>query len=675
MAIRGRSRSSAVAVLAAALLLLPGGTVGQGRAAADERGAGSAPEHAAQLDVRGTHFIDGQGREVVLRGFNVSGETKLAENGGLPFADVADARTAARAVRELGGANTVRFLLSWSAAQPAPGRMDETYVRQATAQIREFLAVGLRVLPDFHQDLYSQHLFGPDSWYQGDGAPAWVIEAGEYGKEFCGVCVHWGQNITQNQAVKDAARDFWHNRRITAQGTTIGVQDAFLDAAQATMRHLADHLSDAEFAGIAGIDPYNEPYAGQYEQGENNASWERQRLWPFYERFRARMDAAGWRAKPAFVEPGLFWNSNLAFMKEPGGLRDADAGNGDGTIGPRYVFNSHFYDQARMSGFFELGRARDGEYLQDFEVVRERSRGLNAPAIVSEFGHPLTGTASHLAPSVVKGQYQALDSAVDGRNWWFDPTGSGPVLSATQWQWDIYNGRHHEAMNGNPDKILTEGDAWNGEDLSAVHLDDQGEPRLRVDPRLVDRLYPSAVAGHTLAFTYEDRSRDEGDERNESGEGGEGKAPRWNQLPDSLPQLKRLLAGETDSGHPYGVLVWRGNGTQAPTELHLPQAFDPDTTTVVSDLGNGTITREPGGTRARRLLLEADGTGDAKGLHFALVTSAPSTPAERAAVRDELARWVNTSGFDGMGGTGNAGGTGNRGGTGDTGDRGGVAGE
>ncbi|NUT25937.1 MAG: endoglycosylceramidase, partial [Streptomyces sp.] len=66
------------------------------------------------LTVRNGRFVDGNGREVVLRGYNVSGETKLKENNGLPFASTADAKKSATALRALGGGNSVRFLLSWA---------------------------------------------------------------------------------------------------------------------------------------------------------------------------------------------------------------------------------------------------------------------------------------------------------------------------------------------------------------------------------------------------------------------------------------------------------------------------------------------------------------------------------------------------------------------------------
>ncbi len=568
--------------------------------------------------MRNGRFTDAHGREIVLRGYNVSGETKLAENGGLPFASVADARTSATALRALGGGNTIRFLLSWAYAEPERGRTDTAYLAAATDQMKAFLDAGIRVYPDFHQDLYSRHLFDADSWYTGDGAPKWAVEAGDYPDESCGICLFWGQNITQNEAVKRASYDFWHNAH--------GVQDAFLATAEKTMAYVRQHLSADQFKGVVGFDPYNEPHAGVHDSGQTSRAWEKDVLWPFYEKFRARMDAAGWRDRPAFVEPNLFWNANLDFQRQEGGLLDA------GELGPRYVFNTHFYDQKAISGVFMWGKAADGQYTGDFRTVRDRAAAARTAAVVSEFGHPLAGTVSDKAPTVLKAMYQALDSRLKGADWWSDPAASGPVLSGSQWQWDIYNGRHRELMNGNPGKVRTEGDAWNDEDLSAVRLDDSGKPVLRQDARLLDRLYPSATAGTTVGFTYEDRSRDGST------------TLTWNPVPSSLPTVRHLVG----SGQ-YGLLLWRSNGGSAPTEL--PASFPTASTTVVSDLGTVHappaytattpvgVAEEPGGTGSRRLLLTARDSGV---LHYALVTNgAAAVPADLlAAARTELAAWA-----------------------------------
>ncbi|MFI1767131.1 endoglycosylceramidase [Streptomyces sp. NPDC020800] len=572
------------------------------------------------LTVRGGRFLDGEGREVVLRGYNVSGETKLEENNGLPFASVADARTSATALRALGGGNAVRFLLSWAHAEPVRGQVDTAYLGAVTEQLRVFLDAGIRVYPDFHQDLSSRYLFDAGSWYTGDGAPGWAVDAGNYPRESCGICLFWGQNITQNAAVQQAQYDFWHNAH--------GLQDAFLTTAQAAMTYLRQHLSEDEFAGVVGFDPYNEPYAGSYDSGQTSRTWERDLLWPFYGRFRARMDAAGWQDKPAFVEPNLFWNANISTQRQEGGLLDA------GTLGPEYVLNTHFYDQKAISGILMWGKAADGQYASDFAAVRDHASAAGTAAMVSEFGHPLSGTVSDKAPTVLKAMYQALDSRVPGGSWWTNPAASGPVLSGSQWQWDLYSGRHHELMNGNPDKVLTSGDGWNGEDLSAVKSDGSGNAALRQDARLLDRIYPSATAGTTLAFTYEDRSRD-------------GSATlTWNPVPSTLPDVARLVG----SGR-YGLLVWRSGSGTAPTELHLPAGFPATATTVVSDLGtvHGPpaytastpvgVAPEPGGTGSRRLLITDTDSGV---LHYALVTNGATAPSADllGAAGSELAAWA-----------------------------------
>ena len=542
------------------------------------------------LTVRDGAFVDGYGREIVLRGFNVSGEVKLAENGFLPFASTADAQASATQMRQLTGANAVRFLVSWAGAEPTKGQLDTTYLAKLTDQMRAFLDAGFEVLPDYHQDLYSRYLFNTGSWYSGDGAPKWVVNEGHYPQENCGACVHWGQNVTQNGAVQDATSDFWHDAN--------GVQDEFVNQATQTMQYLHDHLSADEFAGLAGMDPWNEPYAGRYDANQNSQSWEQNVLWPFFQHFRQAMDTAGWQDKPAFVEPNMFWNANISFEKQTGGFLDT------GAIGSRYVFNTHFYDELAQSGVLMPGKAGDGQYTGDFSTIRDRAKALGTAAMVTEFGHPLSGYTSDKTPTVDKAMYQGLDSRLSGANWWSHPAQSGPVLSGTQWHWDTYSGQHHELMNDNPSKVQTTGDGWNGEDYSAV----QGG-QLRQDPRLLDRLYPAAVAGHTLAFTYEDRSRDGS------------QVLTWNPVPSSMPATSAIVG----SGR-YGVLVWQGSDLQAPTELHVPAGMN---ATVVSDV---TSTRS-----GDRLLLAA-----APGLHYALVAEPTQSPsdAQLAAARAELARWA-----------------------------------
>jgi hypothetical protein len=610
-------------------------------------GVGAPPAHAATsgtqwfddaadsvLTVYDGQYVDRYGRQVVLRGFNVSGESKLAENEGLPFASVADAQKSAAAMRNLTGADSIRFLITWAYIEPQPGQIDYTYLNKVVAQMQAFLDEGIYVFVDFHQDLYSRYIFNSGSWYTGDGAPEWVIADGSYPTENCGACVTWGQNLTSNAAVQDAMYDFWHNRTLTTSAGRLSVQDEFLATAKTSLAYLKSSLSTDEFDHVLGVDPYNEPYAGKYDSGQTSSTWESGVLWPFYQKFRAAMDAAGWQAKPALIEPNVFWNTDISFEQQAGGLTNI------GAIGTRYVFNAHFYDAAAISGVLMWTHASDGQYTSEFNTIRGNAATLGTSAMVSEFGSPVTGYTSDKSPSVLKAMYQALDSSVDGANWWSDAASSGSVLSGTEWQWDIYNGQHHELMNGNASKVQTSGDGWNGEDYSVVKMDSSGNVGLRYSTQLLDRLYPEAVAGTTLAFTYEDRSPDGSS------------TMTWNPVPSSLPAVSALVG----SGQ-YGVLVWKSNGGSAPTQINLPLSFTSSNTTVVSDLGavlnppaysasgrvaNAAVTLAalPGGGGAQRLLLSDSGASGT--VHYALITngSTSATAAQLASAQQELASWV-----------------------------------
>jgi hypothetical protein len=531
-------------------------------------------------------------------------------------------------MRDLTGANVIRFLISWEGVQPAPGTIDYGYLDRAIAQMREFTDRGFYVLLDYHQDLYSSHLFNQGSWYTGDGAPAWVIAAGNYPTESCGICLLWGQNMMNNAAVRQAAYDFWHNRVLATAAGQIGVQDAFLGQAGATMQYLKRQLPAASFGNLVGFDPFNEPFDGGTDSG-TATDWEKNYLVPFYQRFRAAMDTAGWTAKPAFVEPLVFWNTGVS---EQGGMSTI------APLGPRFVFNSHYYDGPRMT--YDWSAASDGTYAATMNRVRTRATSLGTAPFLSEFGNRLTGYGSDRTPWMVRAVYQGMDAGIAGANWWSTPAAGGAVLSGTQWQWDIYSGQHHELMNGNPNKVQTTGDGWNDEDHSVVAVDAAGAVVPRLDIRVLDRLYPTAVAGGTLAFAYEDLAR--------SGYAGAGQQQAWLTVPSTLPAVAWMV-----SGRQYGVLVWREPATAAgaPTELHLPRSFAAASTAVVGDVatryglpatGPVSVTPEVGSATAQRLLI--DTTGAAPGsVHVALVVNAGSgaavTAAQLTAAQAELTAW------------------------------------
>lgn len=616
----GRSLTSSLAVAAALTTALAGQAVIASPLAA-------APSTPVTVGQKRADWVlrDAHGREVVLRGFNVAASTKLYENGLLPFRSTADAVKSAQAMRDLTGANAVRLLVTWEGVNPAPGKIDYAYLDKVVAQIQAFADRGVHVLLDYHQDLYSRWLFNSGSWYTGDGAPKWVIENGGYPQESCGICFLWGQNMQTNNAVRKAMYDFWRNRVITTPAGQVAVQDAYVSQATSAMTYLRQKLSTVQFEHVVGLDPFNEPFDGGLDGG-SGVTWEKNYLMPFYQRMRAAMDTAGWNAKPAFVEPLVFWNPG--FMEE-GGMTTV------GTIGTRFVFNSHFYDGARM--VIDPSPAGDGTYAGAMNEIRDRARTVGTAPFVSEYGNKMSGSGSDRTPWMIRAMYQAMDSGVKGAEWWTKAENGGTVLSSTQWHWDIYSGKHNELMNGNASKVKTEGDAWNDEDFSVVKTDSAGAVTLRLDARVLDRLYPAAVSGDTLAFTYEDLAR--------SGFGGTGTQTAWLAAPSGMPNVAALIKGRQ-----AGVLVWRTTATASgDTEMHLPKSFTPAGTAVVSDLGTVAglpssgavrVALEAGSPTANRLLLTS--SAGAGTVHVALVVNATGgtvTQSQLTAAAAELASW------------------------------------
>jgi hypothetical protein len=196
-------------------------------------------------------------------------------------------------------------------------------------------------------------------------------------------------------------------------------------------------------------------------------------------------------------------------------------------------------------------------------------------------------------------------------------------------------------MNGNPSKLQTTADAFNGEDYSLVQTDASGKVVLRLDQRVLDRIYPSAVAGDTLAFATEDLAS--------SGFAGAAAGTAWLTVPSSLASLKALTAGRR-----YGVLVWRASAAacSAPTELHLPASFSAASTVVLSDLGTvfgipafGPIAfaNETGSTTAHRLLLTSPCVPGS--VHVALVADGAglsSQATDLTAATRALQDWQST---------------------------------
>ena len=567
-------------------------------------------------------FTDPLGREILLRGFAVSGSTKLAESGFLPFRSTADAARSFEKMKQDTGAGVVRFQISWEGVEPSPGVIDRAYLGRAADQIKEATSRGIRVIVEYHSDLASRGLFRPDSWFTGNGMPRWAIDAlGLTGKEYCGpVCVTWGQHyLTDNSGVRPASRAFWENAQITAGGKRIGVRDEFVWQFGEAMSVLRDALGSREFSRVAGAEPANEPVDGGMGR-RTPAQWENELLWPFYRQIRSTMDERGWLGKLLFAEPNVFWKSELDPVVPRLGVH-ADPKPGRGI-----VFTPHYYDTRRqVPGALAPG---NGTYFKQFDEIRDTARKLGTPVLGSEFGTAVGGTGEKDTNRTVQAMYQALESTEDKSS--SDPRDLAEyarVVSSEQWHWDIYRGEHHELVNGNPSRVESKGDAWNGEDFSVT----EPGPEYTVDPANVRRIYPQAVQGELRDFACNARSQD-----------AEGKRLDWLTL---SPGDGHEYFGTTN----FASLVWKGRSSQAPTQIFLPPQVDPATTAVITDTGvrNGVRPGSAGSANEVRFVPGRGGgqllywTDPAPGQtaetrHFAVVVpDAPRALAEAGAITPE----------------------------------------
>lgn len=157
-------------------------------------------------------FVDGLNREVSLRGFNVSGQVKLAQFGFQPFANAQDAQASFSALGKNTGSNMVRYTVAWEGIQPSAGTIDTAYLDNAVLYMKAAIAQGQYVLVDYHSDLYSRHTFKSNSKDTGNGAPKWAVHSVN-GKDDCSLpCeLTWSAHKLSDSAVRNAMKSFWYD--------------------------------------------------------------------------------------------------------------------------------------------------------------------------------------------------------------------------------------------------------------------------------------------------------------------------------------------------------------------------------------------------------------------------------------------------------------------------------
>ncbi len=140
------------------------------------------------IRVKGSSFIDEQGRTLMLRGVNLGGSSKVPRvpDGATHLRDgfldhhsvsfIARPFPLEMADEHFGrlrswGMTFLRFLITWEAVEHAgPGIYDDDYIAYVHAVVEKAGAHGISLFIDSHQDVWSR-------WTGGDGAPGWTLEA------------------------------------------------------------------------------------------------------------------------------------------------------------------------------------------------------------------------------------------------------------------------------------------------------------------------------------------------------------------------------------------------------------------------------------------------------------------------------------------------------------------
>jgi endoglycosylceramidase len=197
-------------------------------------GAVDGPLHRS-----GRWLVDDQGRVVILHGLNMSAKRAPYEPSALGF-DADDAQFLARE-----GFNSVRLGLIYKGMEPVRNAFDDEYLESIAATAHLLGENGIKVLVDFHQDLFNEQFNGegmPDWYVMDDGLPH-QPDAGFPGNYFA------------MPALWRAFDHLWANDELAG-----GVKpwDAFANG----WVHAAQRLSLEP--AVFGYDVFNEPWPGTH---------------------------------------------------------------------------------------------------------------------------------------------------------------------------------------------------------------------------------------------------------------------------------------------------------------------------------------------------------------------------------------------------------------------------
>lgn len=315
-----------------------------------------------RVTVDGTRLFDELVREVILRGVNAGGRSKFPPF--IPF-DFTDATFE----QDLGeyldrvvewGHNAVRLPFSWEGLEPERLSYDTGYLGRYQAMIDAAAARGLRVIVDFHQDVFARP-------YCGDGFPYWTLP--EPIPDPPADCTDWFMGYFDDDRVRGAFDRFWNN------------QDLIRDSFEDMWRMMAGAAWSVE--GTIGFEVINEPASGTAEE----ESWTPQVLTPFYSHMVTVIREVAPDAPVFFDSSGISAATAESTLERP---------QGEGLI-----FAPHFYD-----GSVAMGAWSGTDPLEMIARWKTKADGWEVPCLLGEFGVP---RSEPRADEYLRAVYNAFD--------------------------------------------------------------------------------------------------------------------------------------------------------------------------------------------------------------------------------------------------------------------------
>ena len=313
------------------------------------------------LRVSHGQIVDGSGRKLLLRGFNVDALVTYPKAPPAPL-DESDAILMQRA-----GFDVVRLGIDWSQLEPVRGRFDQAYLDRVASAVAMLNRHGLYVVLDMHFRLGWSPRFGYS------GAPGWAtIDAPNWNPL---PQYSWSPSLVPAAIASDIYFWLWSDWKTD-----------FYQAWQTVATRFKDT------AGVAGYDIFNEAHPLPIPP----RIFEKSYLWPM---FKDAIEAIG-----TVDSNHLFFVEGILLLSIDTVVVPLKA--------PNVVYGAHLYEGSLIPPFF----TGDPTFLRSrFQERVKEAAEVPAPLWIGELGYDLTQkTAGAYADA-------ALDEADDlgiGWAWW-----------------------------------------------------------------------------------------------------------------------------------------------------------------------------------------------------------------------------------------------------------------